>query len=477
MARFGHQIATARTLNFDNMETITADEFKKRYGEQGIQSFTQAAPVQQQQAGQSYGGQVSTAFNQGVDTAKQGYENAQQAANPFDKTAAGMKILAGGIQSAISPLAPVVKPATDALGAGVNKVADTLSDTPLFKGAAGNQVVGQDGQVHYVPNNDAGKLADFLADTSTVAGTVGGFSAAPKLSVPKVNIGTVGETSGGVLKAAGNTLKAAGEGAYGLTVPPSPATAKALMSYDAKQPTLFGRIQNTMAGKSAEGTTKPVTEANTAARMGLTGTEYGLGVKAKQITTNLWDNVIEPKLDAVKGKTNMKSFLNEIEKDIRKAGGDLTRRNVLIDALSKVREDYKNVSNINLKKLQNYKEGWAKFIPDASYAGKPIASALKEIHDLMASKARGVIYKNIGPEGKQAYLDYGNLQSIIESGYKSITGDIATKSLSKDVWQFVMNKAITPVATVAGKILYKTGEGLELLGKKGAKTVGDVVNN
>jgi hypothetical protein len=38
-----------------------------------------------------------------------------------------------------------------------------------------------------------------------------------------------------------------------------------------------------------------------------------------------------------------------------------------------------------------------------------------------------------------------------------------------------MDKAVTPVATVAGKILYKTGSGLEFLGDKGAKKVGDII--
>jgi hypothetical protein len=38
-----------------------------------------------------------------------------------------------------------------------------------------------------------------------------------------------------------------------------------------------------------------------------------------------------------------------------------------------------------------------------------------------------------------------------------------------------MDKAVTPVATVVGKILYKTGEGLEFIGESGAKKVGDIV--
>ena len=81
----------------------------------------------------------------------------------------------------------------------------------------------------------------------------------------------------------------------------------------------------------------------------------------------------------------------------------------------------------------------------------------------------------MGEEGKQAYLDYGNLKSIRKSGIKSI-GDPAKKSLSRNVWEFVMDKAITPVATIAGKVLYRTGEGLEFIGKAGAKKVKDAID-
>ena len=40
-----------------------------------------------------------------------------------------------------------------------------------------------------------------------------------------------------------------------------------------------------------------------------------------------------------------------------------------------------------------------------------------------------------------------------------------------------MNKAITPVVTIGGKILYRTGEGLEFIGNRGAKKVGDIIEN
>lgn len=272
---------------------------------------------------------------------------------------------------------------------------------------------------------------------------------------------------------AGTVLKGAGEGAYGLTVTPTEATAKAVLNYDAQQPTLFQRVKNFLTGEEPVGI-KPITEANTAARKGLMGTEYQIGVQSKKISTSLWNDIIEPKLNEVKGKVNFKNFLSEIEKDIAKTP-ELGRRKDLMEAFTAFSEDFKNVSNISLKKLQEYKEGWATFIPEKTYKGKPIGSAFKDIQNKAAEKARSVIYKNIGEEGKQAYLDYGNLQSIIESGIKSTTGDAAKRSLGRNIWEFVMDKAVTPIATVSGKVLYKTGEGLQFIGEKGAKTVKDIL--
>lgn len=459
------------------METISADEFKKRYGEVNHAQFTNPQPAQG--ALQGFGQNISSAFKGGIDQAKQGYQQATQAKNPIDALGAGMKEVAGVTQAAFSPLAPAFEP----INKGINYAADKLSDTSLIKGAAGNQIETPNG-TQYQPNEGADSLASFLADTSTVLGATAGLGVGPKTggvtggpkgptSTPPPGGGAIPTATAGLTRTVGKTLKAAGEGMYSLTMPAEKATAAKLMAYDAKQPNLLGRIKNFANDTAVD--EKPITEANTAARAGLMGTEYGLGVKAMKVAGNIWNKEINPKLSAVKAKTNMSSFLDSVQKEIRAAGGDLTRRNVLTDALKQIRQDYKNVKDINLTKLQDYKEGWAKFIPDASYAGKPIASAIKEVHDIMAQKARAVIYKNIGPEGKQAYIDYGNLQSIIEAGKKSIQGDPAAKSLGRDVWQFVMNKAITPVATVAGYVLYKTGEGIELVGKKGANTVGDIV--
>lgn len=435
------------------MATVSYDEFLKKTG--GSKKDIQVVSPKPQESTPPEQGSISQAFQGGLDQFKKGKEQATNTSNPLKKLQGGLNEASGLVSAAFSPLAPVTKYA----GQAINGVADKISDSPGLQQFAQTSA-----------GLTAMDTAEFVGNTANLVGLLGGAKV-PMKSAPITEATTAGK--GGVVS---NALKSAGESAYGLTVAPEKSTAQAIMRYESKQPTLATRIKNLASGKETEEVgDKPITEANTAARHGLIGTEEKLGVQGIRIKEKLWNNVLLPKLEAVKGKTNMKDFLGTIEKDIRKQGGDLTRKNALLQALDSVKQDYKNVSGITLKKLQEYKSGWAEFLPDSVYNGKPIANSLKEIHDMMASKAREIIYRNVGEDGKQAYIDYGNLESIIKSGEKSMTGDPVAKSFSRNVWEFVMNKAVTPVATTAGKVLYKTGEGLELMGKPGAKTVGEVV--
>lgn len=315
------------------------------------------------------------------------------------------------------------------------------------------------------------EAAGTVANVGEIAGNILGIEGAKKGIVKTAT--TAQKAVAPTAELTGRTLKKAGEGAYSATVIPEEGTRMGMQAYQAKQGTLWNRVKNFVKGEEVEG--RPITEAQTAARKGLVGTEWRLGVQAKQVADDLWTNTIAPKLDAVKGKVVMKDFFTQVEKEIRKSTKELSRRNAQLEALKALREEFKNVDKIGLTKLQGYKEGWAEFIPEATYKGKPIASALKDVKNISAEQARKIIYKFAGDDIKQAYLDYGNLKSIMKAGIKSIA-DPAKRSLSRNVWEFFMDKTITPVATGLGKVLYRTGEGLEFVGKKGAKKVKDVIN-
>lgn len=248
----------------------------------------------------------------------------------------------------------------------------------------------------------------------------------------------------------------------------------AMLKYDAAKPTLIERVSSLFSGKKAITLPKPRTTAETVADILLPGTERGLGVSASRVQPKLWNEVIAPALKSTKDKVDMKKFFTELSSQIIKETPDLSRRSTLLDGLNSLKGDFKNVSKIGFEKLQDYKSGWAKFIPEKAYAGHPIAGALNEVRKMASDKARSIISDKLGPVVKQAYWDYGNLNNIIK---EATTGNpaIDKTSLLRGAWQFVVDKGLTPVTSFAGKVLYKSGQGLEYIGEVGMKNLGDIL--
>jgi hypothetical protein len=297
----------------------------------------------------------------------------------------------------------------------------------------------------------------------------------PAGAVAKVAVDATAGAAKSAAAGTGAALKTAGEKATGLGVAMEVPTRQALQSYQAAQPTLLGRVKNLITGTTEASAAKaPTTEANTAVRLLQPGTEWQLGVHAKRVAGELWSNTIAPALSGTKDKVDMRAFIGDMRNQIIKENADLSRRATLLNALNAFGEDFGKVGQVGFQKLQAYKEGWAKFVPEKAYKGQPIAGALNEVRALAAQKARQLIYQKLGAGVRQAYIDYGNLKSIEEAGIKSVDA-LRSKGVTKQVWEMVMDKAVTPIATAAGKVLYKTGEGLELVGQSGAKKVRDII--
>ena len=416
---------------------MTKKEYEQKYGERIEATSTKKENI------------FSSAFKGGVEQTKQGYQQAKHAKNPLELLRGGTKLAAGAINTALSPLAPITAP----IGAGIEAISNKISDNPSvqkFAQTGAGQAVAQ----------GAEDVANLATITSAVAG---GVPLAKGAGV------VAGEVGGALTRGTGRVLKKAGEGAYGLTVTPEESTSIALRKYKAKYPDVASRVKATLTGEELEG--KPTTEANTAARMGMMGTEKELGVQATRFADEIFKDKVIPSLEKVKGKVNMKSFFSEIEKEINKTG-DLHRKNALKEGLNALKDDFKNVSSVSLRKLQDYKSDWGKSLPQSYFKGKDISGAMGAVKALARKKAQQIIYKHT--DAKEAYLDYGNLQSIMEAADKA-TKDPASRTLGRNIWEFIMDKAVTPIATTSGKILYKTGEGLEFVGQKGAKKVGDIV--
>lgn len=280
------------------------------------------------------------------------------------------------------------------------------------------------------------------------------------------------------LNQAGELFKGAGEKVTGVVTKMEEPVKIALQSYEANQPSLFQRVKNFATGVESPKPigNKPITEANTAVRLLEPGTEWQIGVDARRVSGKIWNDLIQPALNASEDFVGKNGFFETLRNRIIAENKDLGRRNTLLNAFENFQDDFKHVANFKLPKLQEYKEGWAKFVPEKAYKGEPIAGALNEVRKLAAQEARKIIYENLGGKVKQAYIDYGNLQSIVEAGIKSVEG-LTDKSFTRKIYEFVIDKAVTPVATVAGKVLYKTGDGLEFIGNGGAKKVKDVIVN
>lgn len=329
----------------------------------------------------------------------------------------------------------------------------------------------------------AGKLvAGGLALKGAVAGGANslGQSMVEQKNLPDTLIDTaagaaIGGAAGKALEVAPKLLKFLGAKTTGIGMESSEATKRAVQSYQANQPTLFERVSNLVTGKKIPVSMKPITEAETVANKLMPGTEWRLGVNAKRVQGKLWDETIKPALRSTKDRVDMKSFFKELAADVVKENPDLSRRNTLLNALEALKGDFNKVSKVGFEKLQDYKAGWAKFVPERAYKGQPIAGALNEIRNMAAGKARDLIYKKLGPEVQRAYIDYSNLSNIVEEGIKG-SKSIDKSSFSRAIWDNMMDKAVTPVTSSLGKVLYKTGQGLELVGEQGMKTVREVLN-
>ena len=147
-------------------ETGNTDTFAvgKAPWETGAQPAQTPQPSPSESIWQKLVGQVGGAFQGGVNQVQQGYQDAQQATNPLQKTEAGLGMLAGGVKAAFSPLAPVTAP----IGSAIQAAGDKLSDTSLIKGAAGNTTVGAGGVTNYTPNFQADRPLNDISNVATV---------------------------------------------------------------------------------------------------------------------------------------------------------------------------------------------------------------------------------------------------------------------------------------------------------------------
>lgn len=268
---------------------------------------------------------------------------------------------------------------------------------------------------------------------------------------------------------AGRVLKGGGEAVSKIGIGLSSKEAPLVQMYRAKTP-LYERMGNLLKGVRSD--LKPVTNRETAIKKNIFGTEGMIGVQATRAAYELWKGLIAPALKKTETRVDMKSFLDDVQAQVDEIV-DPARKEELQSALNAFSDGYKSVYNISFEQLQKYKEGWAKFIPEKAYKGKPIASSFREIQNIAAQIARNKIYKELGDEAKVAYLDYGNLKNLQELGVKALTGS-KLKGGAGGFINGIKDATLTPIATTSGLTLYRIGNGLEFVGTQGLKKVADL---
>lgn len=273
---------------------------------------------------------------------------------------------------------------------------------------------------------------------------------------------------GGAIQKTGQVMKGFGKQLYQFLIPRSARESQLLHAYKAGTP-FAERFSIAAKGSKTEG---PRTLAETAFARGIKGTESSMGVQAKKANQSIWQDVIQPKLKSSKQEIDMDKFFDSVADDIIKKTPELNRQGDLLEGLDALREVYKGKKG-TLEDLQKFKEGWAEFVPEKFYKGKNIAGAFGDVKAHSADKARQFIYDALGPEVKEAYIDYGNLKGLEELGQKAMTGG-RLKGGFGGFWSAIKDMALTPVATVAGRTIYRTGEGIEFVGEQGAKTLADL---
>lgn len=120
------------------------------------------------------GNSIGNAFKSGVNQVKQGFQQAQSATNPIQALESGATVGAGAVNTALSPLAPVMSP----VGKGVNALADKISNNPAVQ----NFAMSKAGQT-------TSRVAQDVVNLSTIAGVATGGAGAPEIA------DTIGQTA------------------------------------------------------------------------------------------------------------------------------------------------------------------------------------------------------------------------------------------------------------------------------------------
>jgi hypothetical protein len=200
------------------MQTISAEEFKKRYGTTGSTQF------QEPEKKPGYLDRLKESFKAGASKIKSGFNQSTSqvmsgSRNPLPLLEGGIKSLAGAAEAAFSPVTAVAEPILKpTVGKGLSSVADQIGKIPAVQRFADSGL-----------GHATSRAAEDVGNLSTVAGAVAGTMGAPKVvNTVKTGVGkTLDRTAGAMDRAyeGSSQLYSEAKEAFG---PPTPSSAQAM---------------------------------------------------------------------------------------------------------------------------------------------------------------------------------------------------------------------------------------------------------
>lgn len=353
--------------------------------------------------------------------------------------------------------------------------------------ASGLQTIGQGTMMAAgVPNEVVAQTGFKSLDTSTPEGEALQAKLQPTNDMQKY--GGYAETAGEVLAGGGAALlkdaavggtkllakgvspvtsgiKSTGKAIYESAFTPNVKEAENILAYEASQPSWLQKLYGADVVKGNPAF-KPITTAETALRSGIAGTEKQVGVQAKKVADTLYNKEIAPAVAGIKGVITKDELFAPIQERI--AGiVDPTKKAAYQNAFESLMEDYAKINEFSFKDAQALKSELAQFTPAKVFRGQDVANETRMMQSDMANLIRQKTYEALKDVNiKQKYLDYGNLQELQKVGVKAIS-DAGFKGGFGGFWSTVYDKAMTPVKTVGGKVIYHIGDKLQVAAPKG----------
>jgi len=260
-------------------------------------------------------------------------------------------------------------------------------------------------------------------------------------------------------------IKGTGKSVYESAFTPNAKEAKNILAYEASQPSMF---QNLFGAGAIKGNPafKPITEAETALRSGIAGTERQVGVQAKRVADTLYNKEISPAVKGLEGEISKEELFAPLQKRI--AGiVDPSKKKAYQNAFDGLADDYTDIKSFSFENAQALKSELAQFTPAKIFKGQDVANETRMLQADMANLIRQKTYEALKDVNiKQKYIDYGNLQELQKVGVKAIS-EGGLKGGFGGFWSTVYDKAMTPVKTIGGKVLYHIGDKLQVTAPKG----------